>query len=75
MKAYGGVDVQSHISGLRYLLEVSGQLHSLAAYPQGRSPSTHWMGGWVGPRAGLGDMEKILDPTGTQTLIPRLPSP
>jgi hypothetical protein len=23
-----------------------------------RAPGTHWIGGWVGPRAGLGDMEK-----------------
>jgi hypothetical protein len=21
-------------------------------------PGTHWIGGWVGPRAGLDDMEK-----------------
>jgi hypothetical protein len=27
-------------------------LHPL--YPQG----THWMGGWVGPRTGLNDMER-----------------
>jgi hypothetical protein len=23
-----------------------------------RAPGTHWIGGWVGPRAGLDDMEK-----------------
>jgi hypothetical protein len=22
-------------------------------YPRERAPSTHWIGGWVGPRAGL----------------------
>jgi hypothetical protein len=35
-------------------MEVSGQLHAPAALPfGGRAPSTHWIGGWVGPRAGL----------------------
>jgi hypothetical protein len=24
-----------------------------------RAPGTHWIGGWVGSRAGLDDMEKI----------------
>jgi hypothetical protein len=24
-----------------------------------RAPSTHWIGGWVGPRAGLEDMETL----------------
>jgi hypothetical protein len=32
---------------------VSGQLHPPAALLQGRDPGIHWMGGWVGPRAGL----------------------
>jgi hypothetical protein len=26
--------------------------------PQGKSPGTNWIGGWVDPRAGLDDMEK-----------------
>jgi hypothetical protein len=26
--------------------------------PGERAPGTHWMGGWLGPRAGLYDMEK-----------------
>jgi hypothetical protein len=29
-------------------MEVGGQLHS-----QGSTPATHWIGGWVGPRAVL----------------------
>jgi hypothetical protein len=38
---------------------VSGQLHTLAALPPGeRAPGTHWIGGWVDPRAGSDDMEK-----------------
>jgi hypothetical protein len=26
--------------------------------PGERAPSTYWIGGWEGPRAGLDDMEK-----------------
>jgi hypothetical protein len=33
--------------------------------PGERAPSTHWIGGWVGLRVGLEDVEKILDPTET----------
>jgi hypothetical protein len=44
---------------------VSGQRHAPAAFtPWGRTPDTHWIGGWVGLRAGL-DTEargKILSP-------------
>jgi hypothetical protein len=33
---------------------LSGQRHAPAAfYPGERTPGTHWIGGWVGPRAGL----------------------
>jgi hypothetical protein len=34
-------------------MEVSGQLHAPAALPPERDPGTHWIGGWVGPRAVL----------------------
>jgi hypothetical protein len=35
-------------------MEVSGQLHAPAASPpKERAPDTHWIGGWVGPRAVL----------------------
>jgi hypothetical protein len=37
---------------------VSGQLHAPAALPPGKRPGTHFIGGWVDPRAGLDDMEK-----------------
>jgi hypothetical protein len=38
---------------------MSGQLHAPAALPPGeRATGTSWIGGWVGPRAGLDDMEK-----------------
>jgi hypothetical protein len=31
---------------------------SLPLYPGERAPGTHWIGGWVGHRNGLYDMEK-----------------
>jgi hypothetical protein len=43
--------------------------------PGGRAPGTNWIRDWVGPRAGLDDIEKILDPTGTRTPNPRSSSP
>jgi hypothetical protein len=40
-------------------MEVSGQLHAPTALPFGkRASGTHWIGGWVDPRAGLDDVEK-----------------
>jgi hypothetical protein len=47
---------------------VSGQLQAPAALPPGeKAPSTHWVEGWVDPRAGLDYVDKrILDPTGTR---------
>jgi hypothetical protein len=36
------------------LMEVSGQLHALAALPLGKEQLvSHWIGGWMGPRASL----------------------
>jgi hypothetical protein len=29
--------------------------------PGERFPGTYWIGGWVGPRKGVDDVEKILD--------------
>jgi hypothetical protein len=38
---------------------VSGQLHAPAALPPGKEPpGTHWIGGWMAPRAGLENLEK-----------------
>jgi hypothetical protein len=37
---------------------VSGQLHFPTALPTGKSPCTHWIGGWVSPRVDVDDMER-----------------
>jgi hypothetical protein len=39
-------------------MEVSGQLHAPATLPPGRALGTHWIGGWVGPRAILDEVVK-----------------
>jgi len=52
-------------------MEVSGQLHDPAALlPRERAPCTHWIGGWVGPRAVLDAMVKRKIPSPHQELNP-----
>jgi hypothetical protein len=67
MKAYG-VDVYIHIFLTSALAggEWSASRPGLFT-PGERVPGTHWIGGWVDPRAGLDDVEKILDLTGNRT--------
>jgi hypothetical protein len=45
--------------------------------PRGKAPSTHWIGGWVGPRAVLNAVVKgkIPTPAGNPTLEPRSSNP
>jgi hypothetical protein len=59
MKEYEEVDVQIHIFLTSALVigERSGS-HPSCFTPRERAPSTHWAGGWVGPRTGLDDVEK-----------------
>jgi hypothetical protein len=65
MKAYGRVDVQIHIFLTLALVEGEWSVSRHSHFTPGeRAPGTHWIGGWVDPRAGLDDVEKILDPTG-----------
>ena len=40
-------------------MAVSGQFHASAALLQGKDPpGTHAVGSWMGPRSGLGVLEK-----------------
>jgi hypothetical protein len=54
MKAYGGVEVHIHVF-LTSELFSSGWS---ASRPGRFTPGTHWIGGWVNPKAGLDDLEK-----------------
>jgi hypothetical protein len=45
---------------------VGGQRHAPAALPPGKRPGTHFIGGWVGPRAVLDGCEN-LTPTGIRS--------
>jgi hypothetical protein len=59
MKVYGEVDVQIHIfltsalAGGEWSTSCPGRFT-----PGERTPDTHWLGGWVDPRASLNDVEK-----------------
>jgi hypothetical protein len=71
-----GVDVQIHISLTS--APVGGEWSTSRPdrfTTRERAPGTHWIGGWVDLRAGLDELEKILDPTGTRTPTPRSSSP
>jgi hypothetical protein len=59
MKAYGGVDVKIHIFLTSALGggEWSASRHCRFS-PGERAPGTPLREGWVGPRAGLDDVEK-----------------
>jgi hypothetical protein len=58
MKAYGGVDVYTHIflSSAPVWGEWSASRPGRFT-PGERAPSTHWVGGWVNLRTGLDDVE------------------
>jgi hypothetical protein len=60
MKTYGGVDVQirifltSALAGGEWSTSRPGRFTH-----RERAPGTHWIGGWVNPRTGLDDAEKL----------------
>jgi hypothetical protein len=59
MKAYGEVDVYTHVFFTAEL--VGGEWSASCPWllcPMERVPSTRWIGGWVYPRTGLDDLEK-----------------
>jgi hypothetical protein len=75
MKTFGGVEVQFHtISALSRDLEMSGQLHAPGLYPGERTPSTHWIGSWMGPRDSLDAVAKRKNPFHYWELNPSYPS-
>jgi hypothetical protein len=51
----GGGEAQFHafLTAALLYMEVSGHLHVPAALPAEKDPSTHGIGGWMGPRASL----------------------
>jgi hypothetical protein len=60
MKAYGGVDVCSHIFLTSALSGGEWSVSRPYRFTPGETaPRSHWIGGWVDPRAGLEDMERI----------------
>jgi hypothetical protein len=60
MKAYEGVDVYIHafltlaLAGGDWPASRPGRFT-----PRERAPGTHWIGGWVGPRASLDNMNEV----------------
>jgi hypothetical protein len=52
---------------------VSGQFHAQASLPSRKEPITHWIGGWVGPRAVLDVVVKRKIPSTCQESNPRTP--
>jgi hypothetical protein len=59
MMAYGGVDVQIHVFLTSAIVGGKWSASRPDRFtPRERAPGTHRIGGWVGPRADLDDMEK-----------------
>jgi hypothetical protein len=54
MKVYGGVDLCIHI----FLTSAPAGGECWASRSGRFTLGTHWIGGWVNPRAGLDDVEK-----------------
>jgi hypothetical protein len=60
MKAYGRVNVYIHIFLTSALVGGEWSASRPCRFtPEKRTLVTHWIGGWVDPRAGLDDVEKI----------------
>jgi hypothetical protein len=55
MKAYGGVDVQTHV----FLTSAPVIGESSASYPGRFTPGIHWIEGWVAPRTGMDNLSKL----------------
>jgi hypothetical protein len=75
MKAYwGSGSTAPLILWPRHSMEVSVQLHAPDRFtPMETAPDTHWIGGWVGPRAVLDAMVKRKIPSPRRESNPRTP--
>jgi hypothetical protein len=72
MKVNGGMDVQIHVSLTSALVGGEWSASRTGPFAPGRiDPGTLWTRGWVGPRTGLDDVEKILEPTVIQPIAGR----
>jgi hypothetical protein len=59
MNSYGGVDVQIHIFLTSALIGGEWSASRPGRFtPRKRAPGINWIGGWVGTRTGLNDVEK-----------------
>jgi hypothetical protein len=59
MKTYGGMDVQIHVFLTSALVGGESSASRPGCFTPGeRAPGTQWIGGWVGTRTRLEDMEK-----------------
>jgi hypothetical protein len=59
MKVYGGVDIYFHVILTSALVGGEWLASRPGRFTAGeRTPGTHWIGGWVDPRAGLDEVEK-----------------
>jgi hypothetical protein len=59
MKGYEGVHVEIHISLPSAVVGDEWSVSRLGRFTPGeRSPSTHWIGGWVGPRVTMDNIDK-----------------
>jgi hypothetical protein len=78
MKAYWGMEVQRHSFfdlGTRWRWVVSFTTRSFYLRERPPPPNTHWIGGWVGPRAGLDAMVKSKIPSPCRDSTPPLSIP
>jgi hypothetical protein len=78
MKAYMGVDVQTHVFLTSALVGGEWSASRFGRFtPAERAPGTNLIGGWVDPRAGLNDMEKwnFLTPPGLELRPVSRPAP
>jgi hypothetical protein len=59
MKAYAGVEAWTHNSWARYKMELRASFLAPSSFNTWeRTRSTHWIGRWVGPRAGMKVVEE-----------------